>query len=624
MPVSRQNNVDVTKITVTICDVTVIFASVARQLRQNYVQTLHKRKHQSYMKLKLPKLLASAILSSTVAHAALFEPSSSVTEGTITSDTEVITTYQAIAKDGSGTITIEDNASINQAIYVREGELYVGNSDKQITVSLNPVGSADNPSQPYLPHLVVAGKNTGDKYATVTFDNAKLTTYQESTVIIGSADGNGAMVVDNHSQIGLGSAQTTIIGERIGQSVGSPTTDAEGNPYQGSYSDAANGSGAKFGRGVVTVKGGSTLNTGYLGFYMSEGELNASGEGTQVNLGGNYGNYTELGVDADSTSDVNVTEGAKVNVRTKYFFTGDSTSNNTTVNINVDGDGSRFTVDEYTPAHPEVPNSAQATMTVLGYFSGAATGSATPIKSNTAINVTNGGTADFHSGQTMLGYGDMADGSSVTVNVDKDSTFIGKNVYAYKGAEIDNQGRVEVENLYLYGAATITNDGVLDLNELWIYAGEVVNSNTIEGVVVLNAGTFTAMENSRLQAMHLMKGSFKVEGDITMDGFMAGYDAGEIVFTVGSSIDMNQNSFKLNGSKMVIEVDYDVTDSTAFHFEDFILNASETDITADTQIEIRGTNGTSTTRAMSTIPEPTTATLNLLALVALAARRRRA
>lgn len=37
-----------------------------------------------------------------------------------------------------------------------------------------------------------------------------------------------------------------------------------------------------------------------------------------------------------------------------------------------------------------------------------------------------------------------------------------------------------------------------------MHAGEVINSDTIEGTVVLSAGTFTALENSSLQSMHLM------------------------------------------------------------------------------------------------------------------------
>ena len=581
-----------------------------------------------HMKMKLPKILALAVLSSAAANAeyvpakGLLVPDATISEGSITPDSTAHASYYALMKDGSGTVTITENVSLKQALYVREGEVLVGNQDKQVTLNLSPSGN-NNPSYPYLPNLVVAGKNTGDQYATITFNNAALTSGQEATVIIGSADGNGAMVVDNNSQIGLGNSQTTMIGERIGLSSGCPTADAEGNKYVGSYSEAANGSGTLFGRGVVTVQGASTLNTGYHQFYMSEGELNADGAGTQVNIGGVYGYYTEFGYDADSTSDINVTDGAKINVRTQYVITGASTSDNSTVNINVDGVGSSFTVEEYTPAHPEVANSAQATMTVLGYFSGTATGAAEQIKSNTTINVTNGGTANLNSQQTMLGYGDMADGSSVTLNVDETSTLNSKNVYMYKGAEINNEGTTTLGKLYLYGAGSVENNGTLSVNELWMYAGEVINSDTIEGTVVLSAGTFTALENSRLQSMHLMGGSFVVEGDITMDGFLAGYGVGELIIKAGGSIDMNGNAFNLNGSKLVLEVGYDVTDDTEFYLGDIILNAGETDLTADTAVEIRGTNGTSTTRPVSSIPEPTTATLSLLALAALAARRRR-
>ena len=276
--------------------------------------------------------MALAVLCGAVAHAeyipsaGLLEPDDTISEGSISPDSTTHPSYYALMKDGSGTVTITENVNLNQAIYVREGELLVGKQNNQVRINLspsdNPNDEWDNPSRPYLPNLVVAGKNTGDSYATITFDNAVLTSNQEATVIIGSADGNGAMVIDNKSQIGLGNHQTTIIGERIGLSSGCPTADDEGKKYAGSYSDAANGSDAKFGRGVVTVKGASTYTTGYQQFYMSEGELNAIGEGTQVNIGGNYGTQSILGYDADSTSDINVKDGAKINVRTKYLFTG--------------------------------------------------------------------------------------------------------------------------------------------------------------------------------------------------------------------------------------------------------------------------------------------------------------
>lgn len=583
--------------------------------------------------------MALAVLCGAVAHAeyipsaGLLEPDDTISEGSISPDSTTHPSYYALMKDGSGTVTITENVNLNQAIYVREGELLVGKQNNQVRINLspsdNPNDEWDNPSRPYLPNLVVAGKNTGDSYATITFDNAVLTSNQEATVIIGSADGNGAMVIDNKSQIGLGNHQTTMIGERIGLSSGCPTADAEGNKYVGSYSEAANGSETLFGRGVVTVKGASTYNTGYQQFYMSEGELNAIGEGTQVNIGGNYGTQSILGYDADSTSDINVKDGAKINVRTKYLFTGSAASDNSSVNINVDGPGSSFTVDEKTPAHPEVPNSSQNTWAILGYYSGAAAG-ATVENHTTSVNVTNGGTVSFLSGDyTFLGYGAQSEGSSVAVNVDEESFFNSKLTYMYDGATIDNKGTASIEYLYMLGGDVI-NEGTLtdwsgEDDVLYMTDGYVQNSGTIDLNIILANGEIEALSGSVFDEVHLQGGSFTLVGDVTFNSFFAGYQAGEIVFNDGSTLDMQGNSFTLNGSSLVLLVDFEVTDETDISLNSFLINVGSTDLTHDTSIVIRGANGTEVVRTLSSmsIPEPTTATLSLLALAGLAARRRR-
>lgn len=578
--------------------------------------------------MKLSGFFALSLLGSTAALADNFVLSDSITEGSITSDTTKPSVYQAVGKDGQGTVTITDNITKYQAIYVREGELLIGNPDKKITVTINPAYSG-TPASPYLPMMVVGGKNTGNEYATVTFNNAQLTSGMEATVIIGSADGNGAMVIDNKSVVCLdGHSQTTIIGEKKGGSLSSTTVDANGNQYMGSYSPAANGSGVEFGRGVVTVKGESTFNTGYNQFLMSEGELNVIGKNTQVNIGG-YGSESRafLAYDANSTSTINVQDGAKVNVRSAQFYTGYYGADNSTININVDGQGSAFTVDATTAAHPENSNPVVPTTTVFGMYSGYAAGSS-PIKSNTAINVANGGTMEILSNMIFFGYGKQSEGSSVTVNIDDESFFNSKMAYMYDGAKIDNKGTAKLEYLYMLGGEVYNTGTITDLSGsddlLYITAGYVSNKGTIETDIVLQDGYVEGGEGSFFDQIHMKGGVLKVGGHITLNGTFFG-EGGELVFTEGSAMNMNNQALTLGNVSLVFELDYEVSDDMVFSIDDLFVNVGASDLTEDTVLTIKGANNTSTQRTLGsvTIPEPTTATLSLLALVGLAARRRR-
>ncbi len=580
--------------------------------------------------MKLSGFFALSLLGSTAALADNFVLSDSITEGSITSDTTKPSVYQAVGKDGQGTVTITDNITKYQAIYVREGELLIGNPDKKITVTINPDYSG-TPASPYLPMMVVGGKNTGNEYATVTFNNAQLTSGTDATVIIGSADGNGAMVIDNKSVVCLDwHSQTTIIGEKKGDSWSSTTVDANGNQYVGTYSPAANGSGVEFGRGVVTVKGESTFNTGYNQFLMSEGELNVIGKNTQVNIGG-YGSDSRafLAYDANSTSTINVQDGAKVNVRSAQFYTGYYGADNSTININVDGQGSAFTVDATTAAHPENPNSVVPTATVFGMYSGDAAGSP-PIKSNTAINVANGGTMEILSNMIFFGYGKQSEGSSVTVNIDDESFFNSKKAYMYDGASIENDGIVQIEKLSMQGGEVINTGVIQTMNEndnileLLGQGSKIINSGIIENDIALYSGTVTGLDGGEFAGLHLLGGSLRIEGTVKFNSFFSGYSAGELVFTEGGLLDMQNNYFALNSSVLVFEVGFDVSEDTTLTLSDFIVNAGGYGISDDTVLTIRGTNGTSINRTYGqVIPEPTTATLSLLALAGLAARRRR-
>ena len=163
----------------------------------------------------------------------------------------------------------------------------------------------------------------------------------------------------------------------------------------------------------------------------------------------------------------------------------------------------------------------------------------------------------------------------------------------------------------------------------------------IDGATFINKGTVTAHvsvhgENSTLVAgdgsvfnyrVDIGNGStstgiLRIDGAVTMNAELWA-DSGELIFTEGSSIDMNGNDVvTLENVNLVYEVKGNVSELTPINTSDLFVNA---DIADSTIITVKGTEGGSYTTTMGqlVVPEPTTATLSLLALCGLAMRRRR-
>lgn len=101
----------------------------------------------------------------------------------------------------------------------------------------------------------------------------------------------------------------------------------------------------------LTVKGGSTLIGGHNNFWIFNGTLNAKDAGTKVylastNNGTNYNYRTLLGYFSGNTANINVSNGAEVVSSATQFVA--NYYGNTTVNINVTGEGSKLTQTELT------------------------------------------------------------------------------------------------------------------------------------------------------------------------------------------------------------------------------------------------------------------------------------
>lgn len=173
--------------------------------------------------------------------------------------------------------------------------------------------------------------------------------------------------------------------------------------------------------------------------------------------------------------------------------------------------------------------------------------------------------------------------------------------------------------------------------------GYIENNGTINGRLFIYEGTrLTLNDGSYTAATEIYGGTLYANGNVQTE-YMYLEDASEVVMTLDSSIDLMGGGLAFYDVKIVLLVDLAITNgdtTTDFSFLDkndlfvnFVNDSWDSDgfivdgFTGDTLITLRDEQGNETTRKYSelseSIPEPTTATLSLLALAAMAARRRR-
>ena len=201
-----------------------------------------------------------------------------------------------------------------------------------------------------------------------------------------------------------------------------------------------------------------------------------------------------------------------------------------------------------------------------------------------------------------------------------------------------NTGADWDENLSDEENEAAMGDNLLDV----ITKGSFNNYGTIDSITTVLDGEFIAQDNSSMGDVCLgmwyeddkyldTLSSLKVNGSVAMTGSLESYFYSEIVFTMDASIDMQGNSLIFEGGKIVLLYDGNLTDSTVINKKNFFVNYSlgeyNVDYGDDMVVTVIGTNNVSremTIKELSTtVPEPTTATLSLLALAGLSARRRR-
>ena len=560
------------------------------------------------MKIRLPKAMLAAVLSAMLVsgvQAATLYPYEVLELGA-----GETTTWQnfdnlqggdadsPFVKDGEGTLRFENVQGSTSNYYkapivAREGKVEFVNSTIYAHGAYTPSGHANT-------WLMVGGQD-----AEMTFKNSSFNIATgETHMNVGTADGSGTLTLDNTNMKVTGSIFSgyhSYAGNEDSWGLGwyynyngTAATDdipaenqnsksIEHRYTEGSYTDGYNGQNRKFGEGTINVTNGSKLDVA-TAFTMGTSTLNVDGAGSTVVTQTGYGGIVADGSGYEDTysismgrwsgaeSTINVTNGAQIESYGQLRTQRSSGLANTYSEINVDGEGSKFHV--------------KATAN-LGLYEGT--------NNTTVVNITNGGEAAF--AKTVMG------ASGVDVNIDSAST-LSSDLIEVKNGSLDNDGTI----------SAYTDDSVEAM--LKLVGGSVVNTGTIEIDTMIDSGDLTL--NGGLMADITMNG-----GELYVDGYSKTesltLNGGTVWFSEGAVLDLQGNELVLNGADLVLMVADDAQLSDKYTL---FTNASEDVEFNITLVDDQGNNLGSAT-GVASIPEPTTATLSLLALAGLAARRRR-
>lgn len=623
----------------------------------------------------------------------------------------------AVTKDGQDTLYLTGDITKNSSLYVREGEVVVGSTDTTTHLTLAPAKPKTDEDIRQT-SFCVAGKDAVLTFVNASYTDGnnpnKHVGGKDGSGTLNITEGSKVNSGDCELfSIGVASAtnKTTVSSKDSSSYSGTYHPAANGSNNSFGRGDVVVSGGSEFiatyrsfwmGEGSLTATGEKTkVQIGY----------NKTSEGY-------VGYRTLLAVGDNTTSIINVNDQASMEVYAYNEF-NTNRGNNTTSAINVNNgtfsvedvtlkDGtSKYTTVQFggyynsgntswganSETSLNVENGGTANLhvdrTMFGNSDMANNGGTVKVNvadSSSTLNI-QGQSASIYAGTTFVNKG--------TTNVNIDGTFyiyggdisnegqmsVSKNMSVYNGS-LANTGNLSVANVTLYNGSH-TNTGNLSVASASITGGNINNEGKLEstGSVTIsgtsnftNSGSISSSytwikgnadvtfeDKSSVDQVYLGgNATLTIQGNVSITDSLSGFsvESAKIIFTEGSSIDMNGSavvlgdialefyvemahvddstlfSFNEAATLAALEtetaVNFDLSGATALDATSFFINydVEKSDISADTKLIIRGQDGSYTERTLGNInsgvvPEPTTATLSLLALAALAARRRR-
>ena len=348
-------------------------------------------------------------------------------------------------------------------------------------------------------------------------------------------------------------------------------------------------------------------------------------------------NYRVLMGLGGNTVNLNVASGSDFVSSASQFVT--NFNGGTTVNINVKGEGSTLVHNNEIESAPS--HGITKTTTYLLDSGTDASGNKYDAVNNVKTNITasEGGSIAFNSDVTYVGSAqDKAAGytdKKLNISVDSTSSMTFGDMVIYADTTIDNKGSFSVDDISVHDGATVENLGSLSLDEVVLSDATLYNA----GELAMNS---LVMDNATLlfaaTAMDSCSGFIYNGADLTGYGIsnvsavdmikefgvvMSDEDAAGLLRQWGSEVEF---SFTLAKGSADFEKHFAyVLEQNKEEFTITLGNVAELSF-ADGEIKnitVEDTEEGVVVKGIAVIPEPTTATLSLLALAALAARRRR-
>ena len=569
---------------------------------------------------------------------------------------------QPVVKDGQGTLVIDGSADteslkIQNPILVREGTLLIRNKEVE-----SDVANISN----YIPYLTIGGNN-----AELKLDNAKLsnTTGSVAAIVVGTPDGVGKLSLSNDSY--LHTEQYLMAGDHDGMqyNLGSGNYAALGTGYSKfSYSEV-DGTATRYANGqqpsennrtVINIESGSTLDVG-ASLQIADADIIIDGPGSKLIDNTRYANDaisgkpqlthddagSYLGYDKSYTGDVitniKITNGGAYDCQWNLCTGGDTSAigdgktGKNYVNITVEGTGT-----------DENDNKVASSISVVGNMTlGGNLCAGEKPNSETVFTVKDGGVAYLN--VVNVGTGDTGTAKMVVEN--------GSTIFKHSGAKYADKatGTGVNEPVIIVGKnGTLENRGTIDLDIIVQSGGKYIGDvdpfggyGAMAGYIVKEfTKTFTALDGSIVEHLTMSTGTLNLSGEVTFKGATLGtldqsaetpltlnVEAGTVINTEGTNalviyddvvIQVLSDGFQegtlltIKGNP-VLSVDEKIL-SQAYYVNDAGEVYGVADLVWNTP-KVGDYTVTATNFRM--IPEPTTATLSLLALLGLAARRRR-
>ena len=516
----------------------------------------------------------------------------------------------AVVVNGSGTATHLETTNLTaNSLTVNSGKvsIHTNGNYKQGNTHFVVFDSKDSKQVSIRESLNINGGNTtignstGDKLQTAF---GKLTysgdTWLGDTLVgLSSAEIHASQIRQTSGALKVEGDSVSVGGLNINQTGGSMSIS------NGAYHDLADYGDSKISQNSLVT--GTVLNIGTVRAYNSQYDI--------IN-----GKLQENGVSVELSPSIELSHSG--------VGTINMSGANFTEEINSSSQKSTITQNDYVDAETGKVTTTTGAINLNGEYKGV----------TFDISQTGGGNINLNAD---IQAGAVKQSGTGTITVASDKTLNAESI-EISGGTLVNNGTVSVASsepamLLAAGDDVTTLDNTEDMMNITITGGQVKNYGVLNGDISVQGGVLELLAGNvgdiTMTVGEIIVQSNSITGNLTLNG-------GTITFAEGAVLTLSGDStVALNGASVIVQVSADTlagleqgSNVTLFDVGTGTLDFNNTVVTFvngedSVQAIVSGAAADSANGGQvivnAVIPEPTTATLSLLALAALAARRRR-